>query len=416
MSLGSHNIQIAKINDRALVDTFIDFAKKSEVEIESMDFQPIFGSHINVPKGTDPNKTPEVASLLEAKSELINSLSIKFSSPKGRFTINASRLRDQGHDRLTVDFSAIQQTEIASAFKIEGLLRKLFKAIDSSDYIKSLYADSEKYFTTREQNLVQLEKVSSSLIVDQERYRQQLEQKFDERENLLNAEFQKKEEGLAQKHQELEKRNKEIDDRASKHARRATRESLKEIFNKRAESFKISSGTIALRNPIEIFSIILLAVFGLLFVTTALVSMKFIGQAQDADMISLYIKQATLGLAFASTAVFYIRWRNHWFERHAQEEFAIKRQEIDLDRATWAVELASEWMDEKKKEIPEALLLKITSNLFETQKTEYPKLHPADELSSAIFGASSSVKLKLQNGSEVGLDRKGIKQLQEPVD
>lgn len=48
--------------------------------------------------------------------------------------------------------------------------------------------------------------------------------------------------------------------------------------------------------------------------------------------------QMLVAIAFASTSVFYIRWTGRWFERYAEEEFLLKRQEIDIDRASWIVE------------------------------------------------------------------------------
>jgi len=414
LSLGIHNIDITHLSDRALLDTIANCATLLKATVESIFLYPITGGEITIPKDAPPSAVLEA--LLKANSELINSARFHLIAPQaGAFNITFSRLRDKTFDRLNLDFQSIGQPHVNFVFEAMGIVRTEFKAVDGTDLSKLIQEDYGKYVSHREETLARLEKTMTSLIVDQEKYRKNLEDQYQKRIKELEKTFSEKEKDLLDKGSELSKRIAEVDDREAKHARRATRESLKEIFKKRGESFRISSGTIELRKPINYFSIALLLFFGTLFTIAVLTSLKLIGSATEADMTGLYIKQITLGLAFASSAVFYIRWRNHWFERHAYEEFAIKRQEIDLDRATWAVELASEWVEEKKKDIPESLLNKITTNLFEHQKIEDTRLHPADELASALFGASSKVKMKLTNGTEIDYDRKGIKQLQETI-
>jgi hypothetical protein len=128
-------------------------------------------------------------------------------------------------------------------------------------------------------------------------------------------------------------------------------------------------------------------------------------------LITLAIKQIALGLAFASTGVFFIRWNNKWFEKHSTEEFRLKRLEIDIDRASWLVEMAFEWKTEKGTDIPIELINKLGENLFKEDKVEESPLHPSDQLASAILGAASSVSVKVPGGTEVKLDRKGLNKL-----
>ena len=91
-------------------------------------------------------------------------------------------------------------------------------------------------------------------------------------------------------------------------------------------------------------------------------------------------------------------------------------QEIDIDRASWIVELASEW-SERGQEIPETLMSKLTTNLFSYDTKDSEPLHPADQLASAIFGASSRANIKLPNGlGQLEFDRKSQKDLKRPID
>jgi hypothetical protein len=129
--------------------------------------------------------------------------------------------------------------------------------------------------------------------------------------------------------------------------------------------------------------------------------------------IALWVKQAALTAGLVSTAVFYIRWSNRWFEQHASEEFRLKRLSLDLDRASWLVETAMEWKDHKGTEIPNVLVERLSAGLFEPEKPKEAPLHPADQLASALLGASAEATIEVPGGSKIRLDRKGLRALQK---
>lgn len=412
MSIGSLNFKIIKANDRQILDNLTLYLKETNSSVESMYANFLFGGQVALDKNY--NNNTELDSALKSNSELIQSLTCNLASEKGSYTITISRTSESHKDNCVVNFTGIPSQNREFAFACTGRLRKIFKAIDSADFLKAIDESQNDFNARREESLNKLESVSVALINDQEKYRQNLEQQYEQRKKKLDEDHNQNLSALAQEKENLSRRIKEVDDRASMHARREHHKNFKQIFKDRSENFKISNGTIALRRPIEWFCWTLLAVFGSLFILTSLTSLKIIGTAQEAEMIGLYIKQASLGLLFTTVSIFYIRWRNHWFERHAQEEFFLKRFEIDLDRASWAVELASEWVQEKNKEIPESLLNRITINLFEQKTPQIPKLHPIEDLTSILLGASSRLNLKLGNGSEVELDRKSMDSLRKP--
>jgi hypothetical protein len=121
------------------------------------------------------------------------------------------------------------------------------------------------------------------------------------------------------------------------------------------------------------------------------------------------VKQFTFTALFVSTAYFFIRWNNHWFQRHANEEFRLKRMELDIDRASWFVEMAFEWKDEKGEAIPLEIIERLTQGLFASEGTDRP-VEPVDSLAQALLGAAR-FKIKLADGTEAEYDRKGIEKL-----
>ena len=136
----------------------------------------------------------------------------------------------------------------------------------------------------------------------------------------------------------------------------------------------------------------------------------FCGGGTDPWLIG---QRLAFTLAFGITAVFFVRWLYKWSQQHATEEFKLKRLDLDIARASWLVEMVMEWKDEKNTEFPRELLNKLSRSLFAEEKPREDNLHPAEILASTIFGAASGVKLKLPNGVELSLDRKGIRRLEK---
>jgi hypothetical protein len=221
---------------------------------------------------------------------------------------------------------------------------------------------------------------------------------------------------LEEKEKAHETRVADIDDRNARHVRRHIRREQKEELKASSTNFSLTGGTIALREPIATVCKYLLWAFGggaaLLTVVNAYLA--FSGRDLSiATWVALGIKQAALTAVLVSTAVFYIRWNNRWFEQHATEEFRLKRLSLDLDRASWLVETAMEWKEEKGTEIPNILVERLSSGLFEPEAPKETPLHPADQLASALLGASSEVSLETPGGSKLRIDRKGLRSLQK---
>jgi hypothetical protein len=84
-----------------------------------------------------------------------------------------------------------------------------------------------------------------------------------------------------------------------------------------------------------------------------------------------------------------------------------KQFELDINRASWIVELALEWKDEKSQQIPDDLLEKLSRNLFLHRDEKESHSNSSEEIAKLLFGASSRVSIKTP-AVDAELDRKGI--------
>lgn len=387
-------------------------------------------------KSPDKNKT--LASVFNAKEMMVEYIGASFlpQSSQQKLKIKIERKQDHLYDILKV--VDIQGYGVPSNETVVHLMCAIIQEFGKSDKgiaLSFLPPEYQKFYEARELTLQKMELISSNLIKNTEDYRAKKDQDYDRKVNELNEQIgkQKKEldqdyfkklDELAKKESDLNSRLKdkedklqfklqEIDDRESKHARRQIREDLKKELQSRNSKFELTLGTRKLRRSIFWFSIVLLFLFGSGSVFCFVETFKMLGEKRsNLEMIVILVKQLLTTVAFGATAIFFIRWNNLWFQQHAQEEFRLKRLELDIDRASWVVEMALEWQELKGGQIPNELIDKLTKNLFnEDTPVQQQELHPADHLASAILGSSAEVKLKSANGSEVCIDRKGLKQL-----
>ena len=98
----------------------------------------------------------------------------------------------------------------------------------------------------------------------------------------------------------------------------------------------------------------------------------------DTQEIAKLIRFGLSATAFVGTMIFYIRWCDNWFRQHADEEFLLKRLLLDIDRASWIVEMSLEWAEEKGTEIPEELIDRLSNNLFSGKNDISQPTHPSE--------------------------------------
>ncbi len=429
------NLKLPKLSDLQLFEAFKKIFDASEFSFVNANFQFASGGPAVTQSPENLGQNEELAEILKQDAELISIFTFQFDHG---LNLTVQR-EEQGHyDRFMLNLNSFnsdpalgedEQVRI-NIRALLGLSQTHFKLLHTRNSLAALIGDEAKsHFEAREAELLRLEKISektlNSITSQAAKLRSQLESEFNKRQKVLEKEHEAARQSLEDKHetkdQALNEREeflnakiKEIDDRESKHVRRTLREDLKKQLEKRSERFELTKGTVGLRKPIYRFTLALLAFFGIGLAAFSYLSFEQFSKetaASTTEIITLSLKQLAFALGFGSTAIFFIRWNNQWFRQHAREEFRLKRLDLDLDRASWVVEMALEWSDEKGTEIPKELVERLTANLFVDDDIKEEALHPADQLASALLGASANANLKLPGGNELTFDRKSIKKL-----
>lgn len=310
-------------------------------------------------------------------------------------------------------------------------LKKHLKEMTEQLALDYLAPATQAHYKAREAALTSLESTLRSVSIDfadniakerqklEEEYRARAERERNaiEKERAeLDAAAAARKARLDAEEAALQKRLAEVDDRAARHVRRNIRDDIQKELKARAAKFELTQGTRDLRKPVLWFTLALLAVSGVAFFTTLVELYRILnGSHSTTDVIFLGVRQALFGATFGSTAVFLIRWTNRWFDRHATEEFRLKRLQLDLERASWVVEMALEWTKENSLKFPSTLVDRLATNLFLDAEAPAEKktASAADHLASALLGSSAEVELSLPNGTKVKLDRKAIDRLKK---
>lgn len=304
-------------------------------------------------------------------------------------------------------------------FTIISSLKEFFPELILHQKLKEILGEGfSQFYEVRENNLSRLENLSEKLISQNETYRTQLdvekdkkiielEEKFSKKENTLTQEFLDKNQMLTQRENDLEEKLKKLDDRSSKHARREIRQDLKNEIESRNKSFNLTKTTISKRRSVHILFVLFICIL-VSFIVYTLYTLTH-GTDKTLNILNS-VKLIFSFVGLSATIIYYIRWNDNWFKRHADEEFYMKRFLLDIERASWVVEMALEWNEEKGSEIPSELLEKLTNNLFESSNSEKIK-HPSEDIISRILGGSSQLDLNIPNVANLKLNKKGIKEL-----
>jgi hypothetical protein len=332
-------------------------------------------------------------------------------------------VRGPSADEVTVTIPDQQQPETQKVtIKFLSAVHEHFRAYGRTAATDEVLGrELTEFYRQREELLTRLERVHTEMLEANEAYRRRLEEsaavdrqnldtEFQRRRDELDAE-QKKEAALSEREAALQTQIAKLDDRSSTHARRDVRQELKKIVAERTASFHLSRDTVRKRAPVHILFIVLILASGTLF------ALALLGRLPTPTALASWLvafRMSVIGAAFAAAIIFYIRWADHWFRQHADEEMRLKRLELDLDRATWVVEMALEWKREKDTDIPQELVDRLSRNLFESDASSRPR-HPGEELASALLGASSGLSINLPGVGEAKFDRKGIQQFKDAV-
>jgi hypothetical protein len=416
---------IPRYNDKEVLEKLEAMAQEGGSTIEKTTYHLTFSDQaVEYPKGQDDSDIRELLGITTiAIRQVVIQLGAGIQVRVQRDWQSQGRTLKGTQDSCTIIPGGQvqpQRTAIELA-KIIALARKHFKAVDDKPFMDFLDEGTKQLYQSREQDIQRLERMQEEFFggvqrftleqqEKQREFQQELESHYVERQKTLEEQHRDRLSQLEAREAELKKIRTEIDERDNRQARRDIYKELKTKLEQRNQKFELTEGTQNLRRYVWWFTILLLVLFGggscYCFYRNVISNETAVNWVAVGDQIAL-------GIAFLGAATFFIRWNHQWFQKHADEEFRLKRLDLDIDRANWLVELTMEWQNITKSEIPHDLTDKLARNLFATDDATNLDIHPAETLFSAIFGKKGSIdiepgKVTIQR-SEGGRGRKAAK-------
>ena len=124
-------------------------------------------------------------------------------------------------------------------------------------------------------------------------------------------------------------------------------------------------------------------------------------------------RQVLVMLTIVGSGTYIVRLLQHAGRSSTpMKEFRLKRLDLDIDRASWLVELALEWQGEKETEIPAEMLDRLGRNLFADRDHHEPDSHPLETALSSIFAHAASMSLDV-GPMKAAFDRKSLKGIEK---
>lgn len=412
----SKEYSTAKQRDSVIIDKFVAIAKA--LNLTSSPTKLIIyvdDQHSTQVEISAVDKDATVASIRAADSSVVSAITFQTSGQYG--SIKYENAMTSG----VIKPSLGSNLDIPSAYKIMNELHRQFPPFERTEATDKLLGDElAEFYRKREAALMRLEEIEQksleqinnyrlNLDAERERTEQRLKEKYDAESAVQRTEHEKRIAIIGEREAAVDQRTKELDDRSSRHARRQIRQDMKKEISDRGLSFALTDKTAQKRILIHaLFSVTIL----FLMIITG-VSVAEVQKNTGSTLWYFFAKLSVSAAATVATLIYYIRWHDSWFMRHADEEFKLKRFELDFDRASWIVEMALEWKDEEKRELPPELLKALAANLFADNEPVTRANHPYEDIASMLMGSSAEMNLTLPNAAgTLKLDRKSKKELE----
>jgi hypothetical protein len=238
----------------------------------------------------------------------------------------------------------------------------------------------------------------------------QFDQKLADRQKELEAEADRDREKLKARSDALDQRAADLDLSDSKAARRKLRQELRETLKRHSERFELSQSTRRQRWPVAALLVVIMLASGYLTYSAFADFSSILGRSESTwlQIVTASLKQLFFAVSFLGFATYTLRWLDGWSRRHSDAEFHFKQLELDIDRASWVVEVALEWRQQQGAELPQELLNQLSSRLFSEREADAHS--SAESIGSLILGAASNLKLKAP-GVDLEVDRKGLRKM-----
>lgn len=373
-------------------------------------------------------RNAQLDEVLQANSELVTSFTVTFEESM-QFTIQRNR-----NERTTAcKFRpTVEQRQMDAVWKSKNWmplildLRTRLVAVDSQAYSETILGkELADHYTRRDEELEKLrsmvekatenlakhqKEVSKTIAENEKRHREQQAKRDAEKDREVTA----LKDELEQSQEHFAYQKSLFDDRHNVHVRRELRGEWHKRIESRFTDFKLTADTQKMRKPVSNAVMWGLGLSSLLVIA----SIVSIGIGAYTDNPNWYyvsvIKGAVGGVAFFSLLSYYLHWQNSWLEKHAKAEFSHLQMALDIDRASWVVEMALEWNKEGNQPVPGDLLARLTRNMFAADGDGEPRQRKSDDFLLTLLGASSKCEVGVA-GNKVTLDRRGCKEIAKEV-
>jgi len=393
---------IPRHSDNALVEKLLAMAQEGGFHLEKASYHFTFAGG-SVEFGGD-QKDENLQKLLKSETVIMRRIDFEL---KGAMHVVIERGWDNSIKKMignqdTVTITPPEKCEVLTVTKLVMLARKHFDAVDTKPFLDFLDEGTKQLYQTREQDIQKLERMQENFFKSmteftldeqkkQQAFQRQLETEYAARQTKLEAQHGERLNQLEAKEADLKKIRAEIDERENRQARRDIYKELKAKLKDRNQTFELTAGTKNRRRTVFVFAIALMGL--LLWGFWYCFNKNVINDKLPINWVAIG-SQIGFALSFIGVATFFIQWSHRWFQRHADEEFKLKRLDLDIDRAQWLVELSMEWQNITKSAIPGELIDKLSRNLFTADDAKDTDIHPAETLLSAIFGNAGSINVE----------------------
>jgi hypothetical protein len=418
--MSEQRIKIPRASDRSVVETLKEVGALygvSSAHISALGFSNL--GQVNISGEVDG----DLASLLELKSTLIDSMSLQLKglgigySRGGRCSVEQ---KSPVYDEIVLSQNQ-QQGELPNAekLKIVALLNNKLKAFHPGRVAgKGASEEQTQLVAIHESTLERLEQLNEDLVRQSSEFRKNLEIQYSEKvakleegnnqqRTLLADEHRKQLDDLLEREKQLQEKLKAIDDRDNTHVRREIRDKMLEDVKTRISNFGVSINTEKKRKPVYYGMLGLITIFSILLFYSGYEA-KAAAATNSISMYWLWGRFTLYSLGLVGTILYYIKWENSWAEQHSSSEFQLQQFYIDVNRANWIIESCLEWRKATDSTLPKTLIQGISRNLFDKDHREKENvIHPADQLASALLGSASKAKLRIgENELEFDKPRK----------
>ena len=333
--------------------------------------------------------------------------------------VQLNRKREEGDDEIFMSFGQDPEDPVEVSRTFTTIQRHFVPLNRAATIEKVLGPEMAEFYRLREEGLSRLESLTQKIVTETHAYRLRLDAEmaehkkaltasFDEKEQTLEAKYDERTAELKSRDEELDKQRQELDDRSARHARREQSRALQDKIANRSKKFTLTPDTRRKRWPVHGIFVVLLVLTG------GLIGRSLLVPAMATEGVALWLEFGRLPLGilgFALTAIFYIRWNDHWFRQHADQEFKLQQLALDVDRAGYATEMLLEWQEDKGGEMPAVMVDRLTAGLFTDQTSVGRVRHPSEDIASAMLKVASNVRIDVPGIGELTLSGRQIKKL-----